>query len=301
MALKLEHPYDQPGLPWLKGNLHTHTTLSDGPLPPQETIAAYAELGHDFLMLSDHDHFTDPAELDARGMVLIPGNEITAYGPHLLHVNAHRNIGPDEDRQAIIDAINDDGGFAVICHPNWCADFNHCDQKHIEGWRGYTGIEIFNGVTFLADGSPLATDRWDRILSQGQEVGGGPPVRRVWGFAHDDCHIPSQYGYAWNCVQSEARNAGSLVRAMRQGRFYASTGVTLDRIEVQDKTIHITSKDAQAYHVVTQDGRCPTQIEGPNLSFTVPEGFVYSYLRVEAFGHGPAMAWTQPFFVKRED
>src|SRR5215813_8805491 len=37
-----------------KGNLHTHSTRSDGKLSPEEVVAAYRERGYDFLALTDH-------------------------------------------------------------------------------------------------------------------------------------------------------------------------------------------------------------------------------------------------------
>ncbi|MFZ4437676.1 MAG: PHP domain-containing protein [Syntrophales bacterium] len=40
----------------LKGQLHTHTTCSDGNLSPQEVADIYAGMGFDFLAFTDHDH-----------------------------------------------------------------------------------------------------------------------------------------------------------------------------------------------------------------------------------------------------
>ncbi len=37
-----------------RGNLHTHSTVSDGVLEPGEVCRRYAEAGYDFLCLSDH-------------------------------------------------------------------------------------------------------------------------------------------------------------------------------------------------------------------------------------------------------
>jgi predicted metal-dependent phosphoesterase TrpH len=34
---------------WFKGNLHTHTTLSDGDAPPDIVAAWYEQHGYDFL------------------------------------------------------------------------------------------------------------------------------------------------------------------------------------------------------------------------------------------------------------
>ena len=46
-------PFDQPGR-FYKGNLHTHSTRSDGTLSPGAVLAAYRERGYDFLSLTDH-------------------------------------------------------------------------------------------------------------------------------------------------------------------------------------------------------------------------------------------------------
>ncbi|HUR44169.1 MAG TPA: phosphotransferase, partial [Aestuariivirga sp.] len=37
-----------------RGNLHTHSTLSDGALAPTAVVDAYKNAGYDFMMLSDH-------------------------------------------------------------------------------------------------------------------------------------------------------------------------------------------------------------------------------------------------------
>lgn len=286
----IRSPYLSHHAGWLKGNLHTHTSSTDGNLSPQDTIAAYAALGYDFLMISDHDKFIDPTGLDACGMVLIPGCEITAGGPHLLHVNADTALEPVEDRQRIIDTINKNGGFCILNHPNWLEDFNHCDQKYLETWQGYVGIEVYNGICRRVEGSPLATDRWDRLLSAG---------RRVWGFANDDNHKDEDRGVAWNMVQAESRDAGAIMQALREGRFYASTGVIIDSIRVDGNTVCVKTRNGQRHYVGTQHGRVCAIIDGPNLSYTVAEDFPYSYIRIQCWGPGDAMAWMQPLFIEQ--
>lgn len=291
MPIRLEHPYGGEPMPWLKGNLHAHTTMSDGDLPPQELVDAYAALGHDFLMISDHDHFTKVKDLDGRGMALIPGNEITAYGEHMLHVNAHRCISPDKDRQRIIDAINTDGGFCIVNHPNWLENFNHCDQSKLFEWQDYTGIEIYNGVTRRAEGSPYAMDRWDMLLSRG---------RRVWGFANDDCHQPIDRGVAWSSVQCGSRKPAHIVRALREGRFFASTGVAIRGIAVDGATVRLETEDAQRIHVITDHGAIVQTTGGPAAEFTADADRLWTYFRFQCHGFGDDMGWTQPFFIVRE-
>jgi len=290
-AQSLDSPYGDPSVPWLRGNLHTHSTNSDGRQPPQAVIDDYAGRGYDFLMFSDHDKITDTAGLDAKGMVLIPGDEISAKGPHMLHVGAKERVEPDADRQVVIDKINGGaGGFAIMNHPNWQDSYNHCDLAVLQKLQGYAGMEIFNGVVLFLTGSEVATDKWDRVLSTGH---------RVWGFANDDSHDVPHRGIAWNMVQCATRNADDVVAAMKAGRFYASTGVKVDEIRTDGLTVTVKAANAQSFRVHTDFGRTLARIEGSEMKFTaVPDPKKCTYIRVECFGAGEAEAWLQPMFVK---
>src|SRR4051812_16958165 len=91
---------------WYRGNLHSHTKKSDGSRPEQEVIDDYAGHGYDFLMISDHDIFMseqDYKAFDSKGMILVPGNEVTKNGPHTLHVDADRRIEPLSQRQLVFE------------------------------------------------------------------------------------------------------------------------------------------------------------------------------------------------------
>ena len=275
---------------WLRGNLHAHTTNSDGSQAPQLVIDGYAARAYDFLMLSDHDVFTDPDVLDSRGMVLLPGVEVTARGPHILHVNARTAVEPHRDRQHVLDAVDTMESFAVVAHPNWETHFNHCPQALLETWTGYLGIEIYNGVVQRLEGSPLATDRWDQLLGSG---------RRVWGFAHDDSHCPADMGRAWIVAQCEHPTAPDILKALGEGRFYASTGVAIDAIRTTARRIEVHAPDAQYVVAYSDFGAMVAEVFGDELGVTVPEDFAGTYVRVECHGAGRAVAWTQPFFVER--
>lgn len=291
MPLHIHNPYFPAGksFHWVRGNLHAHTTNSDGEQTPQAVVDGYAARGYHFLAISDHDFFTDPDALDARGMVLIPGVEVTAKGPHVLHVNTREALEPHKDRQKVLDHVDAEASFAVIAHPNWGIDCAHCPQHLLEAWNGYIGIEIFNGVVQVLEGSPFATDRWDMLLGQG---------RRVWGFAHDDTHFPRDFARGWNMVQVEHLTLPDILRAFREGRFYASTGVTIESIGVTDGTIQLHAPDAQYIAVYGDYGILLYDTAGPELNLTVPADRPLTYVRVECWGAGRAMAWTQPFYIE---
>ena len=155
----IEHPYTElSGGRWLAGNLHAHTTASDGQRDHQAVIDDYAGRGHGFLMISDHDILTDAedyADFDPHGMILVPGNEITANGPHMLHVGASGLVEPDAERQRVIDGVKENGGFVLFNHPNWQSRFSHCPQDVMDACNDYAGLEIYNGVISRLDGLSL--------------------------------------------------------------------------------------------------------------------------------------------------
>ncbi len=285
----LYHPYENlTGGAWLRGNLHTHTTRSDGAREVQTVLNDYAQRGYDFLMISDHDIYTsatDYAAWDSRGMLLIPGNEITRNGPHLLHVRADRFVEPVADRQTVIDAVAQGEGFIIVNHPDWQEGYDHCPLERLRDWRGYMGLEIFNGVICRLDGSPYALRKWETLLTEG---------RRVWGFANDDSHIDADVELGWNVAYVRERTPHAVVAALRAGCFYASTGVEITGITVDSRHIRIETANAERIIAYTRWGHRFAVVDGPAMAVEMPDTF--PYLRFECWGRGEKFAWTQPFF-----
>lgn len=288
-------PYIE-GYKWLKGNLHTHTTRSDGARPPEEVIADYEDRGYDFLSISDHDVLVDLAPYrKSTSMTLIPGVEVTANGPHILHVNASDRVAPLADRQQVLDWIAaQTESFAVLNHPNWYTPPPECHfpLEWMAGLKTYAGIEIYNGVIERLPGVALATDRWDQLLSGGC---------RVWGYGHDDAHIPADVGLGWNVVQSPGRSAADIVAALREGRFYVSTGVDIQSIRIIRNTVEVITTNASRIQFISRWGVVCATVGSQAADFTVPanpdEAEALSYVRVECHGTGNARAWTQPLWI----
>ena len=283
----LDHPYSTINdCFWLRGNLHTHPRPKE---KPDSVVHEYARLGYGFLGITEHDKFYSLDQInewDHRGLVLVPGNEVSGNGPHILHVGADRWIEPDEDRQQVIDQINATAGFAIINHPNKGPQFDECPLELMERWTGYKAIEIFNAGGLRGTGSPYATDKWDILLSQG---------RRLWGIASDDYHAPIHAGAGWVMAAVANRTVKSVVDALHQGRFYASTGVTINRIIVNGLYIRIETADAHRIIALGDHGCGLATVDTHTLEFSVPENM--SYVRFECWGLGQRTAWTQPFWI----
>ena len=294
IKMKLVSSYIEGGR-WFKGNLHTHTTLSDGSCPPEEVIADYDSRGYDFLSISDHDRFVKPEDYQSSTkMTLIPGVEVTANGPHILHVGTKERIEPDSDRQPVIEKINAQGAMAILNHPNWLEDFNHFPQELMEALEGYVGIEIYNGVIERERGASLAIDKWDMLLSHG---------RRVWGFANDDSHKPDDVEKAWIVVKTNDNSLEGILEAIRSGSFYSSTGVEIRDFRVDGDTIFVSTANCQRICFITRHRWIRSTVDAPQASFSISEfknieSDEVVYVRAECYGSGGAIAWTQPIFIE---
>jgi len=64
-AGEIENPYAGTGQ-WYKGNIHTHTTESDGELTPNKAALLYESKGYSFLGITDHVSWVIPVESEAR-------------------------------------------------------------------------------------------------------------------------------------------------------------------------------------------------------------------------------------------
>lgn len=287
----LHHPYtDLCNGQWLPGTLHAHGDRTGGRRPNQEVIDDYAKRGYGFVMLAEHDVYTtteDLARLDPRGMVLLPGCELTG-GPHLLHVMPKRLLTKmQHDTQTVLDAAREDDSLAVAAHPSWNTNFDHIPVSQMLAWRGLTGLEVYNGLIHKLPGSAYAVDKWDQLLAAGQHV---------WAFADDDSFIADDVQRGWNVAWVKDRSAEDVVDALRQGRFYASSGVEVTAIHAEGLTIHVETRNAKRLHAVGPHGARFASVSDKAMRFTVPDKT--SFVRIEATAGPDEWAWLQPFRVQ---
>lgn len=290
--MELDHPYTDERS-WLKGNLHTHTTESDGSQSVEDVIDTYAQRGYDFLAISDHDRFVDPADYrDETGLTLLPAVEVSADGPHLQQVGLNEAPHPDEDRSAVVETILDAGGIAILNHPKYQPHLEHWSAADIRELPTVHGIELYNGVIERHLGAATVADRWDQLLSEGH---------RLWGYANDDAHLATDVGRGWNVVQSEDHSPAAILDALAEGRFYASTGVSISVIDVEGGRIAVETTNATRIRLRSDHGVLQQTVDGTAATFRVPEQLAHrsghTYVRIECLGRGGELAWTQPMYI----
>jgi hypothetical protein len=106
----------------LIGNLHVHTTHSDGGAGVSEIALSASRVGLDFVCANDHSYMTDVLHLEEEGfygkVLVLVGLEIGLRYHHYLAFGLetripHQNPLPQE----MIDWVNGQGGFGFMAHP----------------------------------------------------------------------------------------------------------------------------------------------------------------------------------------
>ena len=178
-------------MPLLRGNLHAHTTLSDGIRTPAGLIAEYEALGYDFLAITDHEDrvpvsYWRTLEHQSSELLLLHGIEIS-YWPLDQHVG--KVVG---DRETLY----------VLNHP---ARYKLSVTETIERMADLRDAGLPVEAIELTD-----TGHY-RPAYDTDEI----PLVRI---ATDDAHRPPHFGRAWIEVDA-ARDRDAIIRAVRAGDF----------------------------------------------------------------------------------
>lgn len=287
-----------------KGNLHTHTTLSDGTDRPEDVIAWYRAHDYRFLAITDHSLRSEPSAYAAwqdDSFRLIAGEEISMTGAgRQVHVNAlctRRTIGGGTFSSAS-DALNwalseveTQDGVALVNHPNFDRGLTGADLLTAPGANL---LEIWSGHPYVfsqgIDGRPSHEDLWDFVLTRGMIV---------MGVAVDDTHRvlasgdpPAFPGVGWIEVFASANDEEELCEALRRGLLLASTGAELSRIRVSDDVYAVWPRDAARVSFFARGGTLIRDVyvaAGSFAAYAIRGGEGYVRARVES---ASGKAWT---------
>lgn len=227
---------DENGNRWYKGNLHTHTTASDGAKTPSEVAELYRSHDYDFLALTDHWVVSENAQKD--GLLLLSGCEYN-FGTnvrdgifHIVGLGMERDPGVqrDDTPQTCIDKIHAVGGLAQLAHPAWSMN----TLAQITSLRDLDATEIYNSVSGLPRNCrPYSGEIVDILAAHGVFL----PL-----LATDDAHFYYEAdtcrSYIW--VQAGECTREAILSAIRQGKFYATQGPRLS-VTQEGRTLRVRS------------------------------------------------------------
>lgn len=305
-----------------KGNLHGHTTASDGRLEAAACVRAYRAHGYDFIAISDHERFFDATDFDDDGFLVYPAIEFAVGKPRdgykghhlqglagtpaqleaagaewLRHGQVLERLpwrGPHSVQRAA-DLLRRAGLMVVYNHPVW----SRLEVEDLLDVSGLFAVEIYNHGSEQEDATGLATAHWDLLLRRG---------RRVYGLATDDNHnarpFDSPYSDSfggWIVVDAPELTRAALAGSLQGGHFYSSTGPEIRTYGVQGREVRIACSPVRRIHFISYERRGSVAVAAAAESLT---GACHTlkgdevFVRVECIDAAGRVAWTNPIFLE---
>lgn len=306
-----------------KANLHSHSCLSDGALTPGQLIGAYREHGYSVLAVTDHEAPYDHTAASTEDFLLLTGYEayirtnrecvldpfapevhlnLFAEDPHnttLINYDPNycKYLPPEEAArrkkagetgpreysrgyiQRFIDTARENGYLVAYNHPCWSMEA----QEDILAYDGCFSLEVFNTGSAVMNGYEHNMALYDMMLRRG---------RKIFCHGADDNHNKKPFGHflcdsfgAWTMLLTQELTYPAVIDALRQGRFYASTGPRIDVLVFEGSRVHMEFSDAvrvimhmspkRAVNVCRDDGSAFGEAD-----FTIPDYAPYVYFTV---------------------
>jgi dienelactone hydrolase len=278
----------------------------------------------------------EPLFAEEGQFLVLQSEEITdRYENKHVHLNATnvQELIPPQGGKSIVEMLQNNIDAVVeqrkrtgvpmmvhINHPNFHYSVSLEDMIQLHDERFF---EVYNGhhmVHNLGDSLHIGTEEmWDLIniayLNRNQEM--------MFGLATDDSHNyhvlgdnMSNAGRGWVMVKSEELSASSLITAMEAGQFYSSTGVALQKLEIENNTIEIEVKpefgvNYEIHFIGCKKGEKQSSIlknvKGTRASFEIEEDHLFVRAKVisDKMPTNPIesitqeMAWGQPVVFKK--
>ena len=316
---------------WYKGNLHSHTTNSDGKLTPEEAVELYKGEGYHFLCFSEHDRFTDYREsFNTEDFIILPGLEASAllindasntsckklhhiHGilgtsqmqkeakqPGLSHME-YLNPGIFYEEwdgakvaQELCSKLQDMGYITIYNHPVW----SRVRSEEFVHTAGLTGVEIFNYNTVNESGTGYDTSCWDLMLREG---------RQILGFASDDNHNEGIFkdscgGYIM--VKAEELSHDQIIENIMAGNFYSTAGPQIYDWGIENGVVYVECSPVNRINFIAGNFvNAGTTVMCDELDETITKASftlkgMETYIRVECIDCYGRTAWSNPIYFE---
>jgi hypothetical protein len=236
------------GTRWYRGDLHMHTTHSDGscksqsgrkvPCPLFLTVQAAATRGLDFIAITDHNtdsHYSELRELQPffDHLLLIPGREMTTFHGHF-NVFGVTQFLDYRDLNTVLRETRALGGIASV---------NHAEAPEGEDCMGCrwvplagTDMGLFSAVEVINYGAIMFSSAkyWDTQLRAGHRLAA------IGGSDNHNATIApgdvSAIGWPATGVEADELSVAAVLRGIRAGRTF------IDLTGSRDKMLDFTAE-----------------------------------------------------------
>jgi len=314
MRERVEHTSKLVSFKVYRGDLHYHSTYSDGVATVHETKEWIDRAGLDFFFVTDHGTVNQKRGCQ-KYENLWWGQEPGTQYHHLGILGLDRKYAPKRDLAYDYQKVKELGGYPFIPHPaGWFPTTRYSDeQKDALNLLGDEfAIEIINGANQVFDcfdiTDEMSIELWDKHLCQG---------KRVTGLGNTDAHLPQGIGDVWTGVFCEPLTKENVIDALWKGHCFASDAplmnVTLNGAQMGD-VVYLPAGGTAALHYecadsrglsevrIIKDGQCIeniSPISNVKAEDTIEIRFDggKSYYRIECFALDQRRAYSNPIYV----
>ena len=274
----------------VKLGLHSHTANADGYLGIEERAQRYIDKGYDAIAVTDPWKYTEEGE--SEGLKIISGCEYNVGGIYrvvAVGMTSDPKISPELQNMVrtsraktadLVKRIHLFNGFAFISRsdeldtPEGVASVDELD-----------GIEIYGAdFTRAAFDEVYLGDLVDGVMRCGK----APVILASDGIICDD----EENGTAV-MVESVDMQTSSIIRALKNGRFYSSQGPEIHLIKLAPDKVKVVCTPAARIEFICDDKDCGKEILGDGLieaEYTVSRG--ERFIRAEVTDADGLMAWS---------
>lgn len=303
------------GFNYLRGDLHCHTVYSDGAGSVKEMHDAAEARGLDFLFVTDHRTVRQKIECKKYRNVWA-GQEPGTQHHHIVILDDTRKYTPVMDLQRDDKRLREMGAFFYYPHPTgWYPGTYYSDEKKnaFASLNGDFAIEVMSGIhrveAFHDEWTDANVALWDHYLCEGFHV---------TGLAATDAHFPECVGNVWTGVLNARRSRNGVIRALRSGCVFASSGPAIGvksgrtpmggmrRVRSDGAEVDVECADSYglSWIRVVRGGKVVRRIEckgaehvRETVRVRLPSG--ESYVRVECATLDDRRAYANPVYFRR--
>ena len=315
-----------------KAELHMHTTCSDGILTPFEAKELYQKHGFSVVAYTDHDVFVrHHEELSDETFIALNAFELGIsafsedetgrekqvhlnflaqspdiekmpfYNPKYIYKKGAQQFigkipfdGELEDRNNEVEWLNyaiqkgNEQGFLITYnHPIWSV----VEPKDYLPLNGLFAMEVWN--TGSCYDTPEDGAAWREMIWSGKDI------KCV---AANDYHAPQEFDGIQAAVYVCTNNFSyeGIIDALKKGKFYSSTGPTIEEVSICDGKLHIRCSPVKSLRIlgvkslickaVADFGEMLTEVEFPI------KPYMNNMFYIHLTGKHNTQAWTNPIF-----
>ncbi len=299
-----------------KASLHTHSTVSDGKLTPQEVKGLYKAAGYSILALTDHHIISDHPELNDEDFLTLTSIELGLdsedYAPpqsffgKTYHFNLiakdPANLWQPYPPKKITETNRE---FADRAHWDQRARICsvECANEILKRAKEEGFLAIYNHPVWSGQHYPEYTaleDLWALEIRNTHNVLNGyddnnshvyrdmlSVGKRLCVVAADDTHRPHTVGGSWTMIAAEALSYPAVIEAMEKGDCYATCGPTIHSLTLEGNILRLTCSEAKEVALQTQ-ARFARRCAGENGEPIREAAFDLSVWREKSAGNANA-------------